>query len=200
MTISVRPASITVPELALRILALRGTAAYVAYLSIREEVPIILADCHEELVALDGSANIAVLDAVRASDLLGKLAQTDEEIVLVSTTHYGAEDWELVDRRRSSLAHAGVMVFVMAGEDFDVLMRAAPNLASWLGALVFQRGYDASELAGVRERRLAALRSWAHKSDDDVVRDALGGALPADPEYAEWLVLLGRGDLLDRVK
>jgi hypothetical protein len=47
-------------------------------------------------------------------------------------------------------------------------------------------------------RRLAALRAWASKTDGEVVAAARDGTLPLDPEYAEWLVLLGHGELLDR--
>lgn len=53
------------------------------------------------------------------------------------------------------------------------------------------------DLGAVRAQRLEALRGWAARSDADVVRAAEQGTLPRDPEYAEWLVLLGRGDLLD---
>jgi hypothetical protein len=34
-------------------------------------------------------------------------------------------------------------------------------------------------------------------TDDEVIAAARSGALPRDPEYAEWLVLVGQGDLLD---
>lgn len=198
MTTSPEVTRATVPQLALRLLALRGTFAYAAYLAPAEEVSSIIAELSEELVALDRSVEVAVLDVVVAEELFGELADTADEIVLLSSTGYVADDWELFDRRRSSLAHAGVMVFVMSRKNFDDLMRAAPNLASWLGALVFQHSDAAAALASTRERRLVALRSWAHKSDDEIVEAAARGELPADPEYGEWLVLLGRGDLLDR--
>jgi hypothetical protein len=76
-------------------------------------------------------------------------------------------------------------------------MEAAPNLASWLGGLVFSRQDPGERLAALRQQRLASLRAWSSKTDEDVIRDAEAGTLPRDPEYAEWLVLLGRGDLLD---
>jgi hypothetical protein len=199
MTTAVEPTCVTVPELALRLLAVRGKAKYAAYLVPLEEVPAILAELDEALIAFDHSIDVAVLDVVVAADLFGKLADVTDEFVLVSTTSYSSDDWRLLDRRRSSLAHAGVMVLVMTKENFDHLMRAAPNLVSWLDP-VLQHSHEAPELAETRERRLATLRSWARRSDDEIVQAAVQGMLPADPEYGEWLVLLGRGDLLDRVK
>lgn len=51
-------------------------------------------------------------------------------------------------------------------------------------------------VAAHRDRRLAALRAWASRSDQEVLDAARTGTLPPDPEYAEWLVLLGHGELL----
>lgn len=80
---------------------------------------------------------------------------------------------------------------------FAELMRVAPNLASWLGGLVFSHE-DPDALARAQiGPRLDALHAWSGKSDAEVVEEAEQGRLPRDPEYAEWLVLLGRGDLLD---
>jgi hypothetical protein len=41
-----------------------------------------------------------------------------------------------------------------------------------------------------------ALRRWSGLEDLEVIRRAEAGTLSPDPEYAEWLTLLGRGDLL----
>jgi hypothetical protein len=46
------------------------------------------------------------------------------------------------------------------------------------------------------EQRLTALRAWAGRGDAEVIQLAETGQLPRDPEYAEWLTLLGRGELL----
>jgi hypothetical protein len=44
------------------------------------------------------------------------------------------------------------------------------------------------------EQRLVALRMAL--GDAEVIRLAEQGTLPLDPQYAEWLALLRRGDLL----
>ena len=77
--------------------------------------------------------------------------------------------------------------------------RAAPNLASWIGGSVWSIDL-ASDALDEEERRsrLATLREWSGLSDSEVVQMAQEGNLPAEPEYVEWLVLLGREDLVGR--
>ena len=127
----------------------------------------------------------------------GALRSSPAEILLVQAREFSTADWALLDRRRSSIAHRGLLIFLTTPVSFDELMRCAPNLASWLGGQVFAYPDDEPQLAAHRERRLAALRAWASRSDADVVAAARAGTLPPDPEYAEWLVLLGHGELLD---
>jgi len=188
----------SVDQLALRLVTVRGTAAYAAYLVDAGGANDAIAELADELRALDAALAVACLAPRTGEQLVTELARTASELVLVDGTALGAAEWAVLDRRRSAISHPGVLVFVTTPDGFGQLMQAAPNLASWLGGLVFERVHDVAQLAHVREQRLAALRSWAHRSDQEVVHAASHGQLPADPEYAEWLVLLGRGDLLER--
>jgi hypothetical protein len=190
-------------ELALRVVAHRGTAVYMAYITSPDAIDAVLADVGDEIAALDPAARLETLRPEVGEVLVDALAATDAEIVLVHSSAFTAPDWALLDRRRSSIAHRGVLIFVTTPASFDALMRSAPNLASWLGADVFAHASDAADLDATRVRRLEALRRWAAqpdaagvRSDADVIREAEQGTLARDPEYAEWLVLLGRGDLL----
>jgi hypothetical protein len=183
-------------ELALRLNALRGTAVYAAYLAARGTVADALSGLDEELRAFDDTVKIERLSPRDGEQLITDLQAPRAEIVLAETSSFSAEDWALLDRRRSSLAHSGVLVFVTTPSSFEELMRSAPNLASWLGGQAFAYKSEDIEIAAIREQRLAALRAWASRSDEEVIRAAQDGRLPADPEYGEWLVLLGRSDLI----
>jgi hypothetical protein len=90
----------------------------------------------------------------------------------------------------------GVVVLVLDVEAYGALQAGAPNLASWIGGSVFEVAGESGQSPVDRERRLHELRRWADMTDDEVVRAAQTGSLRADPYFAEWLVLLGRGDLL----
>jgi len=105
-------------------------------------------------------------------------------IILLDATALVSDDWSTVDRRRSDLAHRGVVVFVVTDVGFEALMRHAPNLASWLAGEVFamvrEDDEDTTELGA---QRLAALRVWGGYSDEEIVAKAAAGSLPPDPEY-----------------
>jgi len=50
------------------------------------------------------------------------------------------------------------------------------------------------------DERIDALQEYLGKTNDEVITLAENRQLPTDPEYAEWLILLNRGDLLERQK
>jgi hypothetical protein len=186
-------------ELALRLDALRGTAVYAAYLATPDKIDIAIAELQEELEGFDASATISVSSPRDAGALIAMLAADPAEILLVQASAFSTADWALLDRRRSSIAHRGLLVFLTTQTSFDELMRQAPNLASWLGGQVFAypADDDGPQLAAHREQRLAALRAWASQTDAEILEAARRGTLPPDPEYAEWLVLLGHSELLN---
>lgn len=183
-------------ELALRLNALRGTAVYAAYLAALDQIDAATAELEEELQGFDASAVISSSSPRHAGALIAALAADPAEILLVRASAFSTADWALLDRRRSAIAHRGLLIFITTQVSFDELMRCAPNLASFLGGQVFAYPDDEPQLAAHRERRLAALRAWASRTDAEILEAARQGTLPSDPEYAEWLVLLGHSELL----
>jgi hypothetical protein len=185
-------------EFALLLTALRGASAYALYSTRSSDVHAIVIDVKTELEALEAEIGVHIVEHSRgAARLLHDFPSVTAEVLLIEAEGYEEPDWRLLDRRRSALAREGVTVFFTTPSSFDSLMRVAPNLASWLGGLVFEEEDERARIEEHRARRLAALRGWSGKTDDEVVREAERGELPRDPEYAEWLVLIGRGDLLD---
>jgi hypothetical protein len=196
--VTVSPKSLGTAALSLRLSASRGTAIYVIYLIPPGEAARIIAEIDEEIRALGEGIRVdRVGGPSSAARLLHDLPTIAGDVLLVSAETYAEADWRLLDRWRSALAREGAVVFVTTPASFAELMQVAPNLASWLGGLVFSHE-DPDALARAQiGPRLDALRAWSGKSDAEVVAEAERGLLPRDPEYAEWLVLLGRGDLLD---
>jgi hypothetical protein len=169
---------------------------YAAYLAPIGHLERALVELEEEFRALAPHVAVVRISPRDGTQFVADLVATSIEIVLVDAHLFSLDDWALLDRRRSSIAHRGVVVFVTTLTNFADLMRIAPNLASWLGGdVVAYPDADTSATAD-RERRLAALRAWASKTDPEVVEAARAGTLPRDPEYAEWLVLLGHSDLI----
>jgi hypothetical protein len=196
--VTVEPRGLGPYALALRLSASLGTAFYVIYLIPPGQAARIVAELEEELGALGEEVNVATVGGPSgAARLLHDLPALVGDVLLVSAETYAKADWRLLDRWRSALAREGAVVFVTTPASFAELMRVAPNLASWLGGLVFSHEDPDAMARGQIGPRLDALRAWSGKSDAEVVEEAQRGALPRDPEYAEWLVMLGRGDLLD---
>lgn len=195
---SATPRGLGTTGLALRLAAIRETAAYVVYLIQSKEIANVAGELKADLCAYDEGLKLETIESSpSAARLLEALPSIAADVLLIGAETYTEADWRLLDRRRSALAREGATVFLTTPVGFAALMRVAPNLASWLGGNVFSYE-DIDALAmNQREQRLAALRVWAGKTDDEVLRAAEQGRLPRDPEYAEWLVMLGRGDLLD---
>jgi hypothetical protein len=187
---------LAVAELALRLNVQLGTAAYAAYLVQPPDLDEALSELRDEL-AVTSSEEITMISPRSSQHLVESLAEASSQVVVVDARAFSARDWALTDQRRSAIAHRGLLVFVTTQTSFADLMRSAPNLASWLGGEVFAYPSGDASATAHRERRLAALRAWAAKTDDEIVGAARAGTLPRDPEYAEWLVLLGHGELLD---
>lgn len=124
--------------------------------------------------------------ALVATDLIAP----STDLRVVDVTRMTADDWRAVDEARERLTWP--LVLVGDNEALARFAEHAPHLWSLVGAHVFDWAPPALDA----EARLASLREETGLGDDDVLTRAEAGTLPADPVFAEWLALLGRGDLL----
>jgi hypothetical protein len=85
-------------------------------------------------------------------------------------------------------------VIVTSEASVQVLAAEAPSFWSWVGGQAWSLVPDVGHLDV--EARLRSLREGTGLRDTDVIERAEAGTLAPDPVFAEWLVLLGRGDLL----
>lgn len=159
----------------------------------------VAADLQDEISAITGPIQLAARRvAVSSSREFAQRVRDNASGVLIVTTSaaFTPAEWASVDVNRSRYQRDGATVLVLEKAAAEQLENMAPNLASWIGGsiwrLVGAQPLDAAEA----EQRLVVLRQRAGMSDDDVVRLSEACQLPADPEFAEWLTLLGRGDLL----
>ncbi|WP_437475641.1 hypothetical protein WME75_23765 [Sorangium sp. So ce1014] len=98
------------------------------------------------------------------------------------------------ERARLSGRPRGVIITSEAG--LRLLAAEAPSLWSWVGPRVWHIDPLAGQLDV--EARLSSLRQGRGLTDAEVLQRAEAGTLTLDPVFAEWLVLLGRGELLGR--
>jgi hypothetical protein len=187
-------------EAALRLMVRRGRGDWMTLVVEPGNAALAAAEeLAEEMESLGDVPVERIRGAEGALDLAERLAPLQAPVVVAGLDSWPASEWSHLDELRSRFERDERTALVVSSKTFENIMREAPNFSSWLGASVWTYQPRASELTEAeRERRLDALRAWSNLSDKDVIARAERGTLPSDPEYAEWLVLLDRGDLLDR--
>jgi hypothetical protein len=193
------PKALGVGEFSLQLFAAQGESSCWAYLVEPGESVQVIEEIKAELGALDEELVVKLIESrPDVESLLHAFPTMQGDVLLFMAESYDETDWAVLDRQRSSLEAASrAIVFLTTPSSFEALMRVASNLSSWLGGFVFEQEDSTARIEERRAGRLEALRAWFGKTDEQVVREAESGTVPRDPAYAEWLSLLGRGDLLD---
>lgn len=180
-------------DFAVRILEDAGTNAWYVALGPAETESILVKAIIEEANTIqEGSAAEAAVTT--PANLISVLRRASARLVVAAGLNgFNGAAWSTLDSSRSRLMREGITTMVLSPAAFGSLQTNAPNLASWIGGAVFE---IAAPVPHGSAERLTQLRAWAGLSDADVIGKGEEGTLPADPYFAEWLVLLGRGDLL----
>jgi hypothetical protein len=154
-----------------------------------------------ETIRIFAECEIKIVSAQNgASELIGQIVKSSEDYLLLWTFEaWNCEDWCRLDACRSSLSKLRGGMLVLSSTSAETMLNCAPNFCSWVGSRVYALAKD-SEFLNDQEReiRLSTLREWSGRSDAEVIASAESHQLPSIPEYGEWLVLLGRGDLIER--
>jgi hypothetical protein len=153
----------------------------------------IFSECNTGTISGESGARI----------LIDQLSEATEEYLLLwQLESWDNSEWKIFDTLRSRLDKGNKGGLLILSEQANNLMiHNAPNFVSWLGARIYYLQKDAEILSEEEcDRRLAALQEWTGKTNDEVIALAENRQLPTDPEYGEWLILLNRGDLLERQK
>jgi hypothetical protein len=121
----------------------------------------------------------------------------DDLIFLFSERGFDEATWQSIDLRRSMFERPGSIIFWLNSHDLDLLTNYAPNIRSYIGLSVFQNNPNSIYMSDDEKMsRLQELRHRFGRSDADTIRLAEEGNLEGTPSHTEWLILLGRGDLL----
>jgi hypothetical protein len=169
------------------------TLALEHHAALAEDLGDVLEIFTESNVAsLSGNAGVVPFVASIASTEAASL-------ILSGLESWTTQDWRQLDALRSNLAVQRNAFLLLSEPATSRMLNHAPNLASWIGGRVYPFTYG-TEFLTVEEQedRLGDLRSWAGKTDDEIIALAASHQLSPEPEYGEWLVLLGRGDLIEQ--
>jgi hypothetical protein len=129
-----------------------------------------------------------------AKVLLDQLA--DPNTVLVAGIRgWSAPEWQQLDLHRARLS-GRALVMVMSETSASLMVTEAPHLYSFVAEPVREGPDEALLNDEERHARIATLEASKGFSSSELIARAGGGESLTDPEYGEWLLLLGREDLL----
>jgi hypothetical protein len=158
-----------------------------------------LVDDLQETLSIFAECEVGCFSAnSETNTLVDKIINTTEDyLILWNFEKWDKNNWYEFDCMRSSLMTKRGLVLILSPESAKTMFSYAPNIVSWLGFRVYSFLKD-TELLSFEEtqERLATLREWSGLADSQIVEMAEKRTLPSEPEYAEWLVLLERGDLI----
>lgn len=158
--------------------------------ALREELSFLLEED-------EGGGSVRVLSGHQAgSALIAQIALLNlEDVVLLSLTADVVESVaRSFDYERGRLVGGPRGVILTSEAGVRALASEAPNFWSWIGPRVWGVDSRAGQLD--RDARLASLREGSGMSDAEMLLRVEARTIKLDPVIAEWLVLLGKGDLL----
>jgi hypothetical protein len=159
-----------------------------------------LADAVEHIAAgIQSEAEIEVfrVDAPADAESLARAGHREGILVVSLADTWPLDAWARLDVFRSRLQREHRSVLVLSESAVRHVFREAPHFASLFTGSVWALAPEPDEMSDVdRLARITSLERWAELSTAEMIERAKAKALPPDPEYAEWLVLAGRSDLL----
>ena len=113
--------------------------------------------------------------------------------IVMLTTEELANTIACLDADRNRLLY-GPRVIIVTQPGGGRVVSSAQNLWSWVGGRYWPH------VSGIptvdTDARLQGFREFTGFSDADIVTAAENGSLNPDPIFAEWLALIGRGELI----
>lgn len=153
------------------------------------------------LVAIEDAQAVAEGGTARVLEADGELPETiarmphNAAAVVIGLERLQARRLSALDLRRNVMIGGASVVLIIPRSLVPLIRAHMPN--TW--SLVGPRGWwiEMPEDTLDIEQRLASLRKQHGTTDEQVIEQAEARQLPLDPPFVEWLVLLGRGDLLE---
>ncbi len=165
---------------------------------VEHDDPGAASEFREELELLDETTPVETVEGVASAEQVWNAVERHPRSTVVISGLVKMDDAELVrlDLHRNRMLRTEALVFLLGPTDAVRLRQRAPNMASWVGGHWFRLEQASAE--SLREERLGSLREERGLSDEKLVDGVETGRIDVDPPVAEWLALLGRGDLISR--
>jgi hypothetical protein len=144
-----------------------------------------------------GRVRTIVQPTLQIGDLRDALHSPSDDIAIVALGNWTEEEWMVFDINRSAFERSGTILLWMTTDQLGKLADAAPNIRSFIGASIFLLGPDGSAITEVeRSRRISELEAHYAMTSKQMLEAAQAGQILSEPQAIEWLILLGRGELI----
>jgi hypothetical protein len=181
-----------------RRLEIRGPSAWFVVLRPAEEADALANFIADLSAVLDQPVRVVRSSGSSFEKLRGDLRESaGDPVLLTDLDAADAERWRALDVNRSAWLREGAVVLWLSAAGVANLSSCAPNIRTLVGGSIFHLGTDGGAMTvAEREQRIADLESHFEMNSAAVIKQAESGVLPTEPHFVEWLVLLGRGDLV----
>jgi hypothetical protein len=148
-------------------------------------------------IASESEIEVFRVDAPADAEALARAGRRAGILVASLTDAWPPGAWARLDALRSRLQREHRTVLVLSESAARHVFREAPHFSRLFTGSVWDLAPEPDEMSDAdRRARVASLEQWGDLSTRDMIARAEAQALPPEPEYAEWLVLVGRSDLL----
>jgi hypothetical protein len=141
---------------------------------------------------------IVPIEGLLPSDIRDKVQTPgNDAVILLGFEGRSKEFWAALDINRSALERAGALFFWLSSSALSDLCRYAPNIKSYIGTAIFPFvGTKGALSTDARKERLGELAEKFKMTDSQLIEKAERRKIEQEPEFVEWLLLLGRADLV----
>jgi hypothetical protein len=122
---------------------------------------------------------------------------TDDIVILTTRGDLGQDQWRAFDLMRSALERRGPVILCISADVFFGFSEFAPNIRSFIGPSIFIAASEGSIMTEAEiQTRVQEFTLHYGYGNEELIRRAMSNELPSEPQFVEWLVLIGRGDLV----
>lgn len=158
-----------------------------------------LADVRDELeVALGITIRTVTAGTAPVHDFIAAVMTNPSDTVLLSgLDEWEDAHWQALDIQRSALERPGTIILMLSPSSVVRLSNSAPNIRSFIGGSFIPLAPGRGALTeSERRARIKNLETSYGLPSAEIIAKAEHKNLAPDPIFVEWLVLLGRGDLV----
>ena len=177
--------------------------SWMVLVTMPDDIQSIIDELQDSVEIFSECETLTISGKSGAKNLVKCIKDTSQEYFLLHQFEsWDSNEWKIFDAFRTQLdknTNGGLLV--LSEESNRLMVSNAPHFVSFVSSRIYYLDKDADILTPEEcEQRLSALQEWSGQTNEEIIALAENRQLPTDPEYGEWLILLNRGDLLERQK